>query len=40
LIGEAVVPDLAPSGDLAGIWHGDELLVQTGAGAWLVSLHE
>jgi hypothetical protein len=40
LIGQAIVPNLAPSDDLAGIWHGNEVLVQAGTGAWLVTVRE
>jgi hypothetical protein len=37
-IGEAVVERIAPSDDLMGIWHGDELLLQGAGRAWLLTL--
>jgi hypothetical protein len=37
-IGEATLPQLARADDLVGIWHGDELLVQSAGRAWLVDL--
>jgi hypothetical protein len=35
-IGEAAIRDVAPAADLAGMWQGDVLLVQSGERAWLL----
>jgi hypothetical protein len=35
-IGETVIPGVAPAPDLAGMWQGDVLLVQSGERAWLL----
>jgi hypothetical protein len=40
LIGEATVDDVPVSADLGGLWRGDELLLQGGNSAWLVTIDE
>jgi hypothetical protein len=37
-IGETVVPDVPAAPDLAGIWQGNDVLLQAGNQAWLLSL--
>lgn len=38
VIGETSVPRVAAASDLAGLWHGDELLLQGGGSAWLLDV--
>jgi len=37
-IGETTIPHVTPAADLSGIWQGDELLLQSGAQAWLLDI--
>lgn len=37
-IGEAVVPTVPAAPDLAGIWQGNDVLLQAGDHAWLLNL--
>jgi hypothetical protein len=39
-IGETTVPHITPAPDLAGIWQGDEVLLQGGGQAWLLDVSE